>query len=352
MTGLNTGYDAGQNPYVQRVKSMLRSRDPRVVEEVRRANEALVQKALTPGVVHVDTTLANVSIQYANGAYMGTQLMPVVQVAHLSDRYFVYDKRSRLAYPDDYVGSRASPNELNENLITDNFSCKPYAYKEYIDNLTLENQTAPLDAMVDVVANLNEGIAFREELRIAALLGSASTYGSNFTTLGAGAGWTGTGNPITDLQNASAALWTGRGPSKKVGFCSLNVWNALVNNAKILALFQYSRPGLNTKQEIASVFGLDDIFVSDARKDTANESQAANYSRIWPDVFGVIRVATSPGIRSASFGYTFRFGQKDTTEWFDPSIGPKGGYYARVGLVEDHKPVAPDLGFLITNPLA
>ncbi len=340
-------YDAARNnSYVRSAKAFLRSTDPKVKAMVERANAALVQKALTPGSVHYDTTLANISIQYANADYIGTQLMPVVQVAHLSDRYFVYDKRSRLAYPDDALGARASANELNENITTDNFSCKPYGYKEYVDNLTLKNQTAPLDEMVDVIANLNEGIAFREELRIAA------TFGANTTTLGSGAYWTAVGgSPVTDIQNAAAALWNGRGATRLVGYTSLNVWNALLRSAPILELFKYTRPGLATKTEIAQVLGLDDILVSSARKDTANESQAASYARIWGDVFGIVRVASSPGIRTAGFGYTFRFGQKDTNEWFDPTVGPLGGYYGRVSVVEDHKVVAADVGFLITNPI-
>jgi hypothetical protein len=347
-------YDAARNnPYVQRAKALLRSNDPKVKEMVARANAALVQKALTPGSVHVDTTLANLSIQYKNAEYIGTQLMPIVTVAHLSDRYFVYDKRSRLAYPDDALGARASANELNENLTTDNFSCKPYGYKEYVDNLTLKNQTAPLDEMVDVIANLNEGIDFREELRIASILTTAGNFGSNTTTLGSSAYWTvaATSSPVTDIQNAAAALWMGRGATRLVGYTSLNVWNALVRNPSILDLFKYTRPGLAQKAEIAAVLGLDDILVSSARKDTANEAQAASYSRIWGDVFGIVRVASSPGIRTAGFGYTFRFGQKDTNEWFDPTVGPLGGFYGRVSVVEDHKVVAADTGFLITNPI-
>jgi hypothetical protein len=344
-------YDAARNnSYVQKVKAFLRDVKNKLL--VGRANADLVQKALTPGSVHYDTTLSNISIQYANADYIGTQLMPVVQVAHLSDRYFVYDKRSRLAYPDDALGARASANELNENITTDNFSCKPYGYKEYVDNLTLKNQSAPLDEMVDVIANLNEAIAFREELRIAAILSNSTTFGANTTTLGAPAYWTAAGgSPVTDIQNAAAALWNGRGATRLVGYTSLNVWNALLRSAPILELFKYTRPGLATKTEIAMVLGLDDILVSSARKDTANESQAASYARIWGDVFGIVRVASSPGIRTAGFGYTFRFGQKDTNEWFDPTVGPLGGYYGRVSVVEDHKVVAADVGFLITNPI-
>jgi hypothetical protein len=40
-----------------------------------------------------------------------------------------------------------------------------------------------------------------------------------------------------------------------------------------------------------------------------------------------------------------------TSEWSDPSVGKRGGVYARVAASEDQKVVAPDAGFLITSIL-
>jgi len=347
---------AAYERYMGALKDTAFSRDPKVVSSVKAANAAMREKFLAPGSVHVDSALATVSIQYANEDYIGLELMPAVQVPKLSDVYFIYDKRNRLAYPDDYMGARSSANELTESRSQGNYSCRPYAYKNYIDALTLANQDAPLNEMVDLVASVVEAIAFRRELRIATALTTSGNYASgNTAAISAGSRWdtAGGGNPIKDIQAGIAALWNGRGPSRKVGFCDLDTWNVLARHPAILDLFKYngSSPGLATPTMLASWFDLDELLVAKARKDTANEAQTASYSRIWGNCFGILRVASTASLRNAAFGYTMQFGQVQTDEWFDQSVGTKGGYYARVSTHEDHKIVANDTGYLITTPI-
>lgn len=318
--------------------------------------EILRLKDLGPSAVHSNTFLSNMSVQYANGDYIGEELMPMVKVDKLTNTFLVYDKRSRLAYPDDRIGSKAAANDLTDNRLTDSYSCQDYGYKEFINYQTLANQDAPFDELVDVTMNLMEGIAFRRELRIAAILGNSSLYGANTATISAGNRWTDAnsgGTIITDIQNARAKVWNGRGPGSFIGFCSLDVWNLIANNQKIKDMFKYtSDNGLATTAQVAKYFRLDDILVGEARKDTANEGQAESYSRIWPDVFGIVRVASTPSLRNAAFGYTPRFqGKVEITQWNDPFIGTKGGIWTRAAVSEDHKVVARDTGFLILNPI-
>jgi len=82
------------------------------------------QRAVTPAAVHVDTLLATMSVMYANGDYIGEQLMPVVPVAKRSDKYSVYPKRERLAFPDDEIGTRAREvlREGRDSLETDDLA--------------------------------------------------------------------------------------------------------------------------------------------------------------------------------------------------------------------------------------
>jgi len=340
------------SPYFLDLKARIKSRNPEDVEAIERANADFRNKTVT-GAVHTNTALANISIQYANGLYIGDQLLPIVPVTHKSNTYYTYDKRSRLAYPDDELGSRGSPNELNEVRSSATYSCKGYGYKEYVDGETVANQDAPLDELADATANLAEGMAFRRELRSATLLTTSGNYGSNTAAIGASSRWdsAGGGDPIGAIQTARAAIWSGRGPSRLVGFTSLAAMNVLVRHPAILDLFKYggTSPGLATPTMLAKFFGLDDVLVSDAWKDTANEGQVASYSRIWPDSFGIVRVATSPGIRNASWGYNFRWRDVQTNQWFDQSIGTMGGWYTKVTTNEDAKIVAADTGYLLTT---
>lgn len=312
------------------------------------------QKAVTPGLVHVDTVLSMVSIMYANDEYIGERIMTPVMVGKRSDKYAVYPKRERFAFPDDEIGYRASPNELDASRTYDNYSVRDYGFKNFLDLMTAQNQDAPLNEMVDVVEAINEGMAFKREKRILAILFLAGTYGTQTTT--ATVNWndaTG-GSVIADLLAARSALWTGATPTKKIGFCPLTVWNTgIANNPALRELFKYTEKGLATTTQIAQFFGLDDILVSQGREDTANIGQTASYARMaTADVFGIAAVAERPTVRSLHFGSTFRLnGSPRTSEWQDPSIGASGGVWARVSTSEDHKVVSSDAAFYLTSLL-
>ncbi len=174
-------------------------------------------------------------------------------------------------------------------------------------------------------------------------------------TIAAGSRWDDAsgGNPVKNIQDAIAALWSGRGPSKVYGWCGLETWNALSRNLQILDLFKYggTAPGLAQPDMVAKFFGLDGLLVSKARNDTANEGQTAAYSRIWGKFFGVARVSERASVRNAAFGITLRFGTVMTRVWFDPHISTEGGYFSQVSTHEDHNIQANDAGALIQTPI-
>lgn len=344
--------------YAEKLKSLLRQGDPEVVEMAKQVNGALTRmKAVSPGAVHNVATLSTLSVQYANEDFIGDRLLPVVNVAKKSDKYFTYTKRDRFAGPEDKVGARSTPNEINESRSTSTYSLVDYALKNFVDNETLRNQDAPLDEMMDLVEAINDVLALKREIRQASVLTTAGNYSGNTSALSGSSQWDSSagGNPIKDLQDAKAACWMGMGAGDMVGFCSLEVWNVLSRHPAILDLFKYggAAPGLATTRMVASFFGLSDILVGAARNDTANEGASASYSRVWGKVFGIVRVARSASLRNAAFGYTMRQnGDPITDVWFDQSIGKSGGYYARVGFSEDYKVVAGDTGFLLTSVIA
>lgn len=324
----------------------------RGLREPQRAAPDMAQRIITPGGVHVDSVLSNMSVMYANDEYIGERLLPAVPVTHRSGKYYTYNKRDRFAVPDDLIGYRSSPNELDAGRSTDNYSLTDYGFKNYLDYETTQNQDAPLNEMLDVTEALNEAIAFKREKRILAILATAGNYGSN--TAAATLAWTlanSGGSIIADILGAVSALYSGPTPTRKVGFCSLAVWNAgIANNVAIRELFKYTGGGLASTTQVANFFGLDDIYVSRAREDTANSGQTASYARMLTgNVFGIIAVAENPSTRSLHFGSTFRESNDPfTTQWPDPGIGKRGGIWSRVSVSEDHKIVAADAGFLIT----
>jgi hypothetical protein len=333
--------------YAASIREVFESDDPHDVAAVAAAKNAMrVKCAVGSSSVHVDKTLQNLSIQYANDEYIGAMLAPPVVVDKKSDSYFIYDKRSRLAGPDvDDSGDDADATEITDARSTASYLCKVRAYKNRLSTLTLSNQDAPLNEMVDLTESLAELRALRREIRIAEVMTTAGNYATaNKVTLSGADQWDSAsgGNPIKVLQTADGALWKGRGASKKIAFSGLEQFHALSRHPDILGLFQYngSSPGLATPDMIARFLGWNDYLVGRARKDTAKEGQTASYSRIWGDFFGVAVVPTNPSPRSLAFALTFRWAMKEAMgskagivlkQWFDPTKGLGGSWFAEMG---------------------
>jgi hypothetical protein len=344
------------------VDAILRSSDPRDRALVERHNKIFVdqrrdvtERGVSASSVHASTFMSNLSVQYANEEYIGERLMPVVSVDKLANQFPSYAKRDRLAAPDDSMQGRSRPNEIQESRSTDSYATKPYGLSNFVEMKTLQNQDAPFDELLDLQESLDELMAYRREKRIAALVCASGSYSGNTSAISAGQRWNTSagGNPIKDILTAKRACWPGRGRGMTVGVCSYDVYDVLRTNPVILDALKYTeRGGLASRKNIASLFELDELYVGKAREDTANEGQTASYSRIWTDVFAILRVATAPSIRNATFGYTLRFkGQTNARLRFKEDVGTSGGYEAWNTLDEVQKVIAGDTSFLLTTPI-
>lgn len=335
-----------------RLKSFLRNpKNKHIREELKEEYRRI--KEVGPSAVSQSKVLTTLSIKYKNGAYIGSDILPVVHVPGVSGEYYTYGEGDQLSAPDDLIGNRSEANEISQSRSTQTYSLKDRALKDFVSMQTLKVQDDPLDEMADMVAGVADRTLFARELRQAAILTDTANFGSG-QYAGAAAVWENpaAGNPIIDIQTGLAALWEGEGPSEIVGYCSLDVANALSRHDKVRDLFKYVAEGLGAMKQIATYLGLKDIKVSSARKQTANEGQTASYSRLYGKVFGLARVAENAHIRNASFGYTFeQDGDPVVNQWFDPRIGKAGGYYAQVGRSEDIKIVARKTGYLITGAI-
>jgi hypothetical protein len=355
----NQSKAAQYEDYRSRLDYAMSSSDPRIQTELERANKGLAQlnsyryKDIPHATVHQNATLSNMSVMYANEEYIGEQLAPPLVVGKQSDVYYIYGQNDRLAYPDDELGPRGQANEVQESRTTDSYLTRPYGYQNFVSAMTLANQDAPLNEMIDLTEAVNEGIAFRRELRLATLLTTSANYGTNTAAIAAGNRWdtASGGNPIADLQNARKSLWSGRGPGEVKGFTSLDVFLQLSRHPGILELFKFNgnSPGLATPDMLARWFDMSTLLVGKARQDTAVEGQTPSYSRVWSNVFGMVRVARRPSIRNASFAMTFRHGNPLSTQWFDQTIGHGGGFFSKVSVSEQHKGIAADTGYLLTT---
>lgn len=313
-------------------------------------------KDLRPATVHVDEVMTNMSVMYANDELIGDRIMPTIyNGGKLSAIYFSYDRRDRTAYPDDSMQDRNDPNELSQNRSTTTVGLTPRSLKEMLDWYTIQNQSAPLNEIVDVVENVLYGLKFRQELRIITAATTGANFAGNTLAIAAGDRWdsaTG-GDPGAVVDAALAATWSGSGPGKFVAACSLNVHNVLKRHPRILDRFRTTggAPLMATREMLAEYFEVDEYVVGKARNDTANIGQTASYSRMWPDVFGIYRVAERPGVRNAAFGYTIQDLPTQQDLQFLLEKSSKGAYQSRASHADVQQIVCGDCAYLITTPI-
>lgn len=346
------------------VDYIMTSRDKRCVAARKTALDAMRAKFLVPGSVHTDRMISDFSVMYANEAFIGEQLAPVVVVPNKSDVYPVFSREDIMSIPDDTLSSYGTPNMLNMSTGSDSYTCLWYGYTIPVSADTALNQDLPYDVLMEMTEIILSTEALKREIRIASLIGTATAYGTNTgsptVTWDNAAG----GDPIGDMHTMDEALWSGFAPSRKVMFSSLKVAHVLMRHPDILALFQYngSSPGLATPSMIARFLDADEFLVGASRYNSSKEGQTASYSRVWADVFGLIRVANRPTLRSAGFASTFRWNMTGipnastnngmlTQQWYDQTAGGAGVYYAKHTVCETHKCVAQDAGYLLTSVL-
>ena len=192
-------------------------------------------------------------------------------------------------------------------------------------------------------------------MRAATVVQTTSNYAGNTATLSGSNQWNSStgGDPLKNIQDGVAALWGGVGTTDIIGVTNLDVYNALTRHPAVLDLLKYTAAGLATKQQLASIFGLSDILVGAARKDTANVGIALAASRIWTDSFSILRVSRRPTKRCAHFGSTFRMkGHPVTTQWFEEKPGMQGRFFAKIGVAEVPAVVSGLAGYCFADVLA
>jgi hypothetical protein len=312
---------------------------------------------LGPAAVHVNTLMAQMSVRFSNGDYIGEMLAPPDEVDKESNIFAYYNERDNLAFPSNVTGPRGDLAEVNQSIdkSTHTYQCIEYGLKEYVTPREMGNADVPLDPMVDALLLVMEGNAWNREVAAATFFQDSANYAAaNITNIAAGEEYDSAsgGNPNKQIQDAVIRVFKTRGAVRRLGAMSINTFTALSRHPAIKDLFKYVKDGFASREQLARYFELDDLYVSEAWKDTANKGASASYGRIWTD--DIIVVAQNPGggVRSYSHSKRFRKGGIKNETIFVPQDGSQGVYHVRETYLETLVSVAPLAGSLLTNTLS
>lgn len=324
----------------------------------------------TPGDVHVNAVLTNISIAMiqSQANFVCDSVFPNIPVSKQSDRYYVYDRGE---FNRDEMELRAPGTESEgAGYTVDNtptYFAPVYAFHRDVPDQLRSNADSVLS--LDREATMfvtHKALIKREKLWVAKYFkvgvwamergGVAATpTGDQFLQ------WNDAGStPIEDVRRAKREMMenTGIEPNKLV--LGRAVYDALLDHPDIVDRInrgQTNGTAVVNKAALAALFEIGTIEVSNAIENTAKRGLTAAHSFIAGKHALLVYAAPAPGIMTASAGYTF--------SWTGHlGAGAHGGRIKsfRLEAIEsdrieiqmafDQKLVSDELGYFFANAVA
>lgn len=260
--------------------------------------------------VHVDKMLTNFATGYVNGEPIGLSLLPPVNVAKQSDKYW---KFGREEWRPEYNDVRAPGTEAHEiagrTLSTDTYFCEEKSLEVAVTDEELANADSPLDARRDATMHVVGQLQMAQEARMATLLSTAGTYASGNTSA-AGYHWHDYTNsdPIADVRAMREVIFGKIHLEPNVLMIPRPAFIALLDHPDLVDRVKYIKDttGRQSMQAVmAALFEVDRIIVPTMSYTNTHEGATASYTLTWPTAAILAYVNPNPSMRSQSFGYTF-----------------------------------------------
>lgn len=309
---------------------------------------------ISPVSARIDVPLTQFATAYSNSEFFADFLSPVVSTPDVGGKYAQRNRRDVSHARNDMLGARGRHNEVDYDVTWTSYLVQDRGLKGVVSSQLRQSAAAILSPDQLCVDNVMQNMMLNREIRVATQLCTSG----NFTNTGAvGTVWTNetSSSPLADINTAIAAIPSFGANNKLVGYCALPVWNALRKHPQLLALKGISE-GQVSREEAARYLGLDELYVSKTRKETANLGVTASYGYVFTaTVFGVISLprAAPSGNDVQAFSVTFR--QEPGLEvrsWEVPDEG-KGGSMAHAVEMSDVEVIPQaDMGYLLTSVAA
>lgn len=239
--------------------------------------------------------------------FVSTQVLPTFGVAKKAGTLSVVTRENMKS--DNVAHSNGSAyNRVNLKTEDMAYACLDYGLEEVLTDEDRSNYASDFDAEVETVRNIRRKILTAQEIRAAALLFNTTTWtGSALYTDNSSNPWdTITTDIIGQIQDAKNKVRQNTGymaDSMLIGAVTLT--NILKNTAIIARTASNAANTLQViLQNLAAVFGLQNIYVGNGVYDSAKDGQSFTAADIWADDYALIFKRTGPGLKDAGLGKT------------------------------------------------
>jgi hypothetical protein len=326
----------------------------------------------TPGDVHVNRPLTNISIAYFQNAanFVASRVFPNIPVDKQSDMYFQYDRGE---FNRDEMRERAPGTESEGGGYTidstPTYFARRYSFHKDIPDEVRANADQPLSPDREATTYVSHKALIRREklfvnnyFRGGVWTGgdidgvASSPSGGNVLQWNDAAS-----NPIEDVRRGKRVIAesTGFEPNKLV--LGRPVYDTLVDHPDIVDRIKYGQtpgaPAMVSKAALAALFEVEEVLVMNSIENTAAEGRAPSHSFIGGKRALLCYSTPTPGIMTPTAGYTFSwrglFGAGDQgTRIRQFRLERQGVDRVEIDLTVDMKLVGADLGYFFDTIVA
>jgi hypothetical protein len=273
----------------------------------------------TPGDVHVNQPLTNISIAFLQNAsnFVSSRVFPNIPVSKQADRYYTYDRGD---FNRDEMELRAPSSESAGGGYkldnTPSYYAPVYAFHKDIPDQVRANADAVLSPDREATAFVtHKALIKREKLWVSKYF-NTGIWSFNRTGVAGSPGasevkqWNdATSTPIANVRAMKRAIAesTGFEPNKLV--VGRPVYDALIDHPEIVDRIKYGQtagaPAMSSAQVLAQLFDVGEVLVMNAIENTGKEGQSNSHSFIGGKAALLCYAAPAPGLMTPSAGYTF-----------------------------------------------
>lgn len=273
----------------------------------------------TPGDVHVNTPLTNISIAFLQNAnnFVAARVFPNIPVSKQSDRYYVYDRGD---FNRDEMQLRAPATESSGGGYrldnTPTYFANRWSFHKDIPDEVRANADAVLNPDREATAFVTHKALIRREKLWTGSYFKTGVWTTDITgaasnpSAGQALQWNDANStPIEGVRAAKRAIAesTGFEPNKLV--LGRAVYDTLLDHPDIIDRLKYGQTAggvANTSTaDLAALFKVDEILVMNAVENTGKEGATNAHSFIGGKNALLVHSTNAPGLMTPTAGYTF-----------------------------------------------
>ena len=264
---------------------------------------------------HIDRALTNMSVAYLQdaSAFIADKVFPIVPVKRQSDVFYTYNKGDFMRDEAQVrgAGTESAGGDYGVEASTP-YYCRKHAFHKDVTEEERVNYDDPLNADHDATDFVSQKMLIRREMAWASKFFIAGIWGTEIAGVAADAAenqaiqWNqATSTPIADVTNAAVKMASATGYKPNTLVLSPFAFNALKNHEDILDRIKYTQKGIVTEDLLATLFGVDRVFVAWSVVNSAAKGATDAVDFIYGKHALLCYSAPRPALRKPSAGYVF-----------------------------------------------